>query len=181
MNKKIKDAVKTGRIKGAIKHLKMFYIEEHERAYEEKLTSEFNSLDTSLSFEEWITQTKEIETDEGTELKYINEIKPLTDEELNSKVESYIPLKEKIKEMKVREIDATAEKIISKYPQYERDTFSTQESEALKFTEDSNADTPLLDAISYSKGIDKKILVDKIMKNSLTFKTIIGALIGKRR
>ena len=65
------------------------------------------------------------------------------------------------------------------YPQFERDTFAVQESEATAFMKDPTAPTPFIDKLCSSRGIDKEIMVAKILANAEALKLATAPIIGQ--
>ncbi|WNL28128.1 hypothetical protein QUR76_06205 [Arcobacter cryaerophilus gv. pseudocryaerophilus] len=64
------------------------------------------------------------------------------------------------------------------YPQFERDTFATQEREANAYMKDSTAPTPFIDNLCLNRGIDKEIMVAKILANAEALKLATAPIIG---
>lgn len=66
------------------------------------------------------------------------------------------------------------------YPYYqeEQSTWSIQLSEAEAYLLDSTAPTPMVDALTVNRGIDKAILVDMIMGNATLFRGASGFILG---
>ena len=65
------------------------------------------------------------------------------------------------------------------YPQFERDTFATQESEANAYVKDKEAPTPFIDNLCLNRGIDKGIMVAKILANAEALKLATTLIIGQ--
>ena len=65
------------------------------------------------------------------------------------------------------------------YPQFERDTFAVQESEANAFMKDSTAPTPFIDNLCLNRGIEKEIMVAKILANAEALKLVTAPIIGQ--
>ena len=65
------------------------------------------------------------------------------------------------------------------YPQFERDTFAVQENEANAFMKDPTAPTPFIDNLCASRGIDKEIMVTKILANAEALKLATAPIIGQ--
>ena len=68
--------------------------------------------------------------------------------------------------------------LVKDYPQFEIDTFSTQESEAVAYSKDSTAQTPFIDNLCLNRGIDKEIMVAKILANAEALKLATAPIIG---
>ena len=64
------------------------------------------------------------------------------------------------------------------YPQFERDTFAIQESEANAYVKDKEASTPFIDNLCLNRGIDKGIMVAKILANAEALKLATAPIIG---
>ena len=64
------------------------------------------------------------------------------------------------------------------YPQFERDTFAVQENEANAYVKDKEAPTPFIDNLCASRGIDKDIMVSKILANAEALKLATAPVIG---
>ena len=69
--------------------------------------------------------------------------------------------------------------LVKDYPQFEIDTFSTQESEANAYLLDSNASTPFIDNLCTSRGINKELMVQKIINNAAALKAVTAPIIGE--
>lgn len=67
------------------------------------------------------------------------------------------------------------------YPESEVLSWSKQEDEARALVADANAATPLLDALSEARGIDKAVLAGRVIAKADAFAGISGTLIGKRQ
>lgn len=65
------------------------------------------------------------------------------------------------------------------YPQFEKDTFAVQESEANAFMKDPTAPTPFIDNLCLTRGIDKEIMVAKILANAEALKLATAPIIGQ--
>ena len=78
-------------------------------------------------------------------------------------------------------LDERLKKIAIKYPEREQSTWDKQEREALAYNTDSTALTPFIDGIVMTRGIDKDILVSKILEKAVGFATISGIAVGYRQ
>lgn len=67
------------------------------------------------------------------------------------------------------------------YPENEVLSWSKQEAEARALVADSNAATPLLDALAGERGIAKAELAARVIAKADTFAALSGALIGQRQ
>lgn len=107
------------------------------------------------------------------------------DKVTNEILESTEPTLDELKTEKLKEIndayDNVVSSLVSDYPSSEILTFDKQEQEALAWSSDENADTPLIDALAKGRGIDKEELVSRILKKSDVFSVTIGYLTGLRQ
>lgn len=67
------------------------------------------------------------------------------------------------------------------YPQTEIESFYRQEKEALAWTADKNADTPMLKQVARVRGVPFEVLVEKVVKKASQFAVAIGVIIGQRQ
>lgn len=67
------------------------------------------------------------------------------------------------------------------YTQEEIDTFNTQESEAVAWTNDASAPTPLIDGIIAHNGRSKADQVSRILVKAAQYKSAVGAAIGRKQ
>ena len=65
------------------------------------------------------------------------------------------------------------------YPQFERDTFAAQETEANAYIKDNEAPTPFIDNLCLSRGIEKSVMVAKILANAEALKLATAPIIGQ--
>ena len=65
------------------------------------------------------------------------------------------------------------------YPKFEKDTFWIQELEARSWNIDNTVATPFIDGLILTRGIDKQLMVDKIIANSDALKTYSSTLLGQ--
>ena len=65
------------------------------------------------------------------------------------------------------------------YPQFERDTFAIQEAEANAYVKDKEAPTPFIDNLCLTRGIDKGIMIAKILANAEALKIATALIIGQ--
>lgn len=79
------------------------------------------------------------------------------------------------------ECDRIIGSLVAVYPRFEIDTFPRQDIEARAFLIDPDSATPLLDALSDNRGIDKAELAGKIIENSDAYSAYAGAVIGYRQ
>jgi hypothetical protein len=90
-----------------------------------------------------------------------------------------------LKQLKRLEINTAFEQemqqITGGYPASETSSWAKQETEARAYVANNTAPTPLIDALSISRGIDKAELVSRIIAKADLFATLSGQLIGKRQ
>ena len=67
------------------------------------------------------------------------------------------------------------------YPQTEIESFYRQEKEALAWTADKNADTPMLKQVARVRGVPFDVLVEKVIEKASQFAVAIGVIIGQRQ
>ena len=75
-------------------------------------------------------------------------------------------------------IQAKIKNIAKDYPQFEIDTFATQESEANAYMKDNEAPTPFIDNLCLNRGIEKSVMVTKILANAEALKLATAPIIG---
>ena len=75
-------------------------------------------------------------------------------------------------------IQAEIKNITKDYPQFEIDTFATQESEANAYMKDNEAPTPFIDNLCLNRGIEKSVMVAKILANAEALKLATAPIIG---
>ena len=75
-------------------------------------------------------------------------------------------------------IQAEIKNIAKDYPQFEIDTFATQESEANAYMKDNEAPTPFIDNLCLNRGIEKSVMVTKILANAEALKLATAPIIG---
>ena len=73
----------------------------------------------------------------------------------------------------VQEFEAETAAMTASYSQAEIDTFSTQEAEAVAYTADNTAPTPLLDAIVSESGEVKASLISKVLIKAAALKVLL--------
>lgn len=67
------------------------------------------------------------------------------------------------------------------YTQEEIDTFGIQEAEAVAWTNDASAPTPLIDGIISNNGRAKADQVSRILVKAAAYKSAVGAAIGRKQ
>lgn len=90
--------------------------------------------------------------------------------------------KEKIAEL-ISNVDSVLNNITQGYeiPSYEKASWDLQSKEALNFVEDSSSSTPLIDGIAEARGVDKNILIDRIIYKSNIYKNSLGFVLGVKQ
>lgn len=95
------------------------------------------------------------------------------------------PELEELKNRKLIAINALADTEINfikaSYPESEIDSWSTQEREAVEFTNDNTVETPILSVIGSQRGIEVSELAQKVLNNAASFKVYSGSIIGCRQ
>ena len=76
-------------------------------------------------------------------------------------------------------IQAEIKNIVKDYPQFEIDTFSTQESEAVEYSKDATTQTPFIDNLCLNRGVEKGAMVAKILANAAALKLATAPIIGQ--
>jgi hypothetical protein len=71
--------------------------------------------------------------------------------------------------------------IANPYQPSERETWPVQISEAEAWLKDTNAATPMIDAIVSGRGIDKSLLITYIMDNTNLFRQASGIILGQQQ
>jgi hypothetical protein len=71
--------------------------------------------------------------------------------------------------------------VVAGYPEKEISSWAKQETEARAYIANNAASTPLIDALSTARGLDKTELVGRIIFKADLFATVSGQLIGKRQ
>ena len=74
---------------------------------------------------------------------------------------------------------AEIKNIVKDYPQFEIDTFATQESEANAYMKDNEAPTPFIDNLCLNRGIEKSVMVAKILANAEALKLATAPIVGQ--
>jgi hypothetical protein len=65
------------------------------------------------------------------------------------------------------------------YTSFEKDTFTTQETEARAWKADNTELTPFLDALCEARGVKKTIMIEKIISNADALKAPVAKIIGE--
>lgn len=69
--------------------------------------------------------------------------------------------------------------LVKDYPQFEIDTFVTQEREANEYLLNNNASTLFIDNLCASRGINKELMVQKIINNAAALKAVTAPIVGE--
>lgn len=77
--------------------------------------------------------------------------------------------------------DQLKNSLLAGYPQTEIESFYRQEKEALAWTADKNADTPMLKQVAKVRGIPFDVLVERVIEKASQFAVAIGVIIGHRQ
>lgn len=75
-------------------------------------------------------------------------------------------------------IQIKIKELVKDYPEFEIDTFPTQEEEAKEYIKDNSAETPFIDKLCLDRGITKEEIVNKILPNATALKQMKAALLG---
>lgn len=86
----------------------------------------------------------------------------------------------KLNEINLKADEALA-KVTSIYPTMEIISWYKQEIEANGYRKDPTFPTPMTDAIATFRGIDKEILIDRILEKAQLFAMVSGATFGRRQ
>lgn len=76
---------------------------------------------------------------------------------------------------------AASNALISGYPEGERLTWPTQQSEALAWQKDTNSPTPYLDSLAASRGITQEEMRTKTLDQTLAFLNASSDAVGLRQ
>ena len=135
-------------------------------------SSDENKITTLGNIGEYIYIFAEVLTDQPKELEF--EQIDLTSNELEQlrQGDVYIKGLEFTTQFQI-------DQIAKGYPQFEIDTFATQESEANAYSKDSEAPTPFIDNLCLNRGIAKDVMVSKILANAEGLKLATAPIIGQ--
>jgi hypothetical protein len=91
-----------------------------------------------------------------------------------------------MKSEKLNTLTSTAQNFIDsvvgiQYPDFEKLTFETQKSEALTWSADNSAPTPNVDVLALNRGVDRTVLLQKILIKTTQFEQISMAIAGQRQ
>ena len=102
-----------------------------------------------------------------------------------SPIPPILPTLPELKAIKKAQINGafeqTMQMITAGYPQDEIASWGKQEQEARAFVADAESATPLIGALSATRGVEKSDLVGRIIYKADAFAQISGQLIGKRQ
>lgn len=70
---------------------------------------------------------------------------------------------------------------LAQYPEFERQTFEIQKQEALAWAADNSAATPKVDLLAQNRGVDREILLAKILEKVEAFEIIAMTVAGQRQ
>lgn len=95
------------------------------------------------------------------------------------------PTLDEARQAKLEEINqayqADMSAALADYPQAETLSFDKQEREARTWLSYPETQTPFLDALKDARGIDKAVLVDRVIAKADAFAAVSGAATGKRQ
>lgn len=113
----------------------------------------------------------------------------ITDAELNDKDAedgSLTPLGQKKLEKYIQlsaYIDTVVDQVMNfhKIPKAEMSTWTKQFDEALAWSTDPFAKTPILDIIGKTRGVDLVLLKQKALQKALTYQTVLSYIVGRKQ
>lgn len=70
---------------------------------------------------------------------------------------------------------------LAQYPEFERQTFEIQKQEALAWQADNSVATPKVDLLAQNRGVDREILLQKILEKVEAFEIIAMTVAGQRQ
>ena len=135
-------------------------------------SSEENKIITLGDIGEYTYIFAEVLTDQPEELEFVEIELSVTELEQLRQGDVYIKGLEFTTQFQIDNIGRS-------YPQFERDTFAVQESEANAYMKDSTTPTPFIDNLCLNRGIDKGIMVAKILANAEALKLATAPIIGQ--
>ena len=135
-------------------------------------SSDENKIITLGNIGEYTYIFAEVLTDQPTELEFEEIELSKSELEYLSNNDVYIKGLEFTTQFQIDNISRS-------YPQFERDTFAVQENEANAYLKDKEAPTPFIDNLCSSRGIDKDIMVAKILANAEALKFATAPIIGQ--
>ena len=134
-------------------------------------SSDENKITTLGNIGEYIYIFAEVLTDQPEELEFVEIELSVTELEQLRQGDVYIKGLEFTTQFQIDNIGRS-------YPQFERDTFAVQESEANAYMKDPTAPTPFIDNLCLNRGIDKEVMVAKILANAEALKLATAPIIG---
>lgn len=111
-------------------------------------------------------------------------VKEFLSNEDNFKVnmEGYVDFIKPILLKKVNiEFEKAMDTITGAYPEAEQKTWDIQRQEAIVYSKDNTVKTPMIDNIAESRGVDKEVLVNKILEKANKLDIVTGKAIGYRQ
>ena len=135
-------------------------------------SSDENRIVTLGNIGEYTYIFAEVLTDQPKELEFVQIDLTASEFEQLSQGDVYIKSLEFTTQFQIDHIGKS-------YPQFERDTFAVQETEANAYMKDKEAPTPFIDNLCSSRGIDKDIMVAKILANAEALKLVTAPIIGQ--
>jgi len=146
-----------------------------------------------LSFEEYKNETKviteavaeELDEDGNIVIEAVEEVtepaRGYVAVDVTDRVNEYGPLKAKVAEIAENKYQSQADALVTGYSKFEIESFGIQEAEANAYILDNDAPTPMLDALIAARGLDKDVLVGKVIEKAGLFKVAIGTLLGTKQ
>ena len=78
-------------------------------------------------------------------------------------------------------LESKTKSLSDTYPAIEVATWEQQRLEAVAYSLDSSASTPILSQIATGRGMDLGVLVDKVLVKTSMFTNLVGGLIGRKQ
>ncbi len=123
--------------------------------------------------------------------------RPSTAHDWDAKSNTWILIKAKAAELKAAELAAAKSAKLSEIataaqalidtivfdsaPAFERETYALQAAEALAWSRDKSAKTPVLDGIAAARGVPLELLKVKALEKSQQYQALCGAVAGQRQ
>lgn len=90
------------------------------------------------------------------------------------------------REVKIDILNTQADRYVleltkAQYPDFERETFAMQKAEAQAWATDNSAPTPRVDILAANRGVDREILLQKILEKVEAFEIIAMTVAGQRQ
>lgn len=121
---------------------------------------------------------------DGSGFRAVNGPEDCTDEEFFSEMQplpSSVMLKANQLGINNSKFQTAMLEVVAGYPEKEISSWAKQEDEARAYQQNNSAATPLVDALAAARGIEKGILVSRIIAKADLFAQVSGTLIGKRQ